>query len=86
GILPCCTVCLGRHAHCTADCNTACTWDNLFDTFTKRIHKALYSKTNLCLCTKWQRSKGCTEHHVLHHICSGCGTVTHGAQSCPRAQ
>ncbi|KIK79833.1 hypothetical protein PAXRUDRAFT_160196 [Paxillus rubicundulus Ve08.2h10] len=86
GPLPCCAVCLGRHDHCTIDCEATRTWDDIFNTFSKRIHKALFSKANVCLCTKWQCSEGCSEHHALCHICSGCGALTHSAQSCPRAQ
>ncbi|KIK78501.1 hypothetical protein PAXRUDRAFT_163862 [Paxillus rubicundulus Ve08.2h10] len=81
--LSCCAVCLGCHPHHTVDYEAACTWDNLLKTFTKRVHKALYSNANLCLCTKWQCNKGCSNHHSLFHLCSGCGATTHGAQTCP---
>ncbi|KAF8835959.1 hypothetical protein BDN67DRAFT_873962, partial [Paxillus ammoniavirescens] len=77
-----CAMCLGRHMHRTVDCEAPRTWDNIFETFSKRVSKALYTKNNIRLCTKWQHSESCTEHHSLRHICSGCGATTHGAHSC----
>jgi len=87
GPLPCCAVCLGRHAHRTVECSAAQTWDKQFETFAERIRKGLWTKDGKQICTGWQRDEGCTTpKHNARHICSGCGAATHGAQKCPRAQ
>ncbi|KAG1867123.1 hypothetical protein C8R48DRAFT_704315 [Suillus tomentosus] len=87
GTLPCCAVCLGRHPHRTVECAATQTWDKCFDTFSERIRKGLWTKDGKQVCTGWQREEGCsTPKHDAHHVCSGCGANTHGAQKCPRAQ
>ncbi|KAG1730822.1 uncharacterized protein EDB91DRAFT_1030846, partial [Suillus paluster] len=82
-----CAVCLGCNSHRTVECTTPRTWNNLFDTFSERINKALWTKDGRQLCTSWQREEGCTNNqHNSKHICSGCGASNHGAQRCTRAQ
>ncbi|KAG1735663.1 uncharacterized protein EDB91DRAFT_1030953, partial [Suillus paluster] len=82
-----CAVCLGHNSHCTVECTTPRTWDNLFGTFYECINKALWTKDGQQLCTSWQHEEGCTNnHHSSKHVCSGCGASDHGAQRCTRAQ
>ncbi|KAG1749063.1 uncharacterized protein EDB91DRAFT_1033895, partial [Suillus paluster] len=82
-----CAVCLGRNSHRTVECTATKTWDNLFNSYSERIHKALWTKDGRQLCTSWQREEGCTNtQHNSKHICSGCGSSEHGAQRCARAQ
>ncbi|KAI6016682.1 hypothetical protein PISMIDRAFT_120164 [Pisolithus microcarpus 441] len=83
---PACAVCLGRHHHLVIDCRATRMWDNKHDTFTERIHKALFTKDSLCICAGWQREEGCSNHHDVKHICSGCGLSSHGAQKCSHTQ
>ncbi|KAI6045300.1 hypothetical protein EDC04DRAFT_138999 [Pisolithus marmoratus] len=86
GLLPACTVCLGRHWHLVIDCRATRTWDNKYDTFTERVHKALFTKDGRCICTRWQREEGCLDCHDVKHICSGCSLSSHGVQKCSCAQ
>ncbi|KAH7919127.1 hypothetical protein BV22DRAFT_1023505, partial [Leucogyrophana mollusca] len=81
-----CAICLGRNPHRTIECSASRTWDNNHDTFTERVHKAIWTKDGKPLCPRWQREEGCTDRHDERHLCSGCGATTHGAQRCPRAQ
>ncbi|KAG3229900.1 hypothetical protein P692DRAFT_201701923, partial [Suillus brevipes Sb2] len=81
-----CAVCLGRNPHRTVECSASRTWDNLFDVFSERIKKALWTKDGRQLCTSWQREEGCNSTHGYKHLCSGCGSSEHGAQRCTRAQ
>lgn len=85
--LPCCAVCLSRKSHHVVECDAPRTWDGLFDTFSQRIKKALWTKDGRQLCTAWQRDEGCTGPQHSHiHACLGCGSTEHGAQRCARAQ
>lgn len=86
GPLPACAVCLGRHRHLVIDCWATRTWDNKYDTFAERVHKALFTRDGRRICARWQREEGCSNRHDVRHICSGCGQSSHGAQKCNRAQ
>ncbi|KAF8837955.1 hypothetical protein BDN67DRAFT_862173, partial [Paxillus ammoniavirescens] len=81
-----CSVCLGRFSHNVIYCNATHTWDKAHPMFAERHRTALYAKDGRLLCCKWQKDEGCNEKHDAKHICSGCGSATHGAQHCPRAQ
>ncbi|KAG1725132.1 hypothetical protein EDD22DRAFT_932971 [Suillus occidentalis] len=75
------------HALLCVECNALRTWDNLFDVYSERISKALWTKDGRQLCTAWQREEGCSStQHNSKHLCSGCGATEHGAQRCARAQ
>ena len=85
--LPCCAICLGRNPHRIIECSIPRTWDNLHDTFAERIDKVIWTKDGRQLCPAWQRAEGCSNSkHDTRHLCSGCGSSSHGAQRCPRAQ
>ncbi|KAH7926111.1 hypothetical protein BV22DRAFT_1009859, partial [Leucogyrophana mollusca] len=81
-----CAVCLGRHRHRVISCDAPRTWDNKHETHSLRKFKALYTKDGRQLCAKWQRTEGCVDKHDDRHLCSGCGSTSHGAHQCPRAQ
>ena len=39
------------------------------------------------VCHNWQRPQGCSQpHNSAKHMCSGCGSASHGAQKCPKAE
>ncbi|KAG2346689.1 hypothetical protein BDR05DRAFT_877864, partial [Suillus weaverae] len=63
------------------ECSRSRTWDKRHETFAERRNKALWSKDGkLLLCTAWQREEGCARRkHHAQHICSGCGSTSHGA-------
>ncbi|KAH7909878.1 hypothetical protein BJ138DRAFT_1009937, partial [Hygrophoropsis aurantiaca] len=81
-----CAVCLGRHPHPVAECCAPRTWDDRFETFCSRVHKNIVTKDKKILCTRWQREEGCADRHDHKHLCSGCGSASHGASKCSRAQ
>ncbi|KAF8833951.1 hypothetical protein BDN67DRAFT_862885, partial [Paxillus ammoniavirescens] len=82
-----CPVCLGRHPHRIIDCRATKTWDDVFDTLCTHINRALVMRDKRPICNDWQRETKCSStSHDGHHICSGCGASSHGAQTCPRAQ
>lgn len=85
-LLSICAVCLGRHKHDVTRCSASCTWDNKHDIFSEHVSIGLYSKTGKPLCAKWQRASGCGESHCPLHICSRCGSKSHGAQHCPHTE
>ncbi|KIK99049.1 hypothetical protein PAXRUDRAFT_132850 [Paxillus rubicundulus Ve08.2h10] len=87
--LPTCAVCLGIDPHTmpVVECLTDKTWDSKHETFSKQSNCTLISKaTGQCICTHWQWCNSCSERHSHVHICSGCGSASHGAHCCPRAQ
>lgn len=87
-VLSACAICLGRHQHRVYNCDAKKTWDQAYDTITKRIEKSLVLiDSGRTICCDWQRATGCASRaHDSRHLCSGCGKPTHGAQDCPRAQ
>ena len=86
--LPACAICLGRFSHRVFECDTPTTWDGLHQTIAKRVRgELLLCQDNQPLCADWQHKRSCTsKRHDRHHLCSGCGQTSHGAQTCPRAQ
>ncbi|KAH7910922.1 hypothetical protein BJ138DRAFT_990927, partial [Hygrophoropsis aurantiaca] len=86
-VLSACATCLGRHAHKIQDCDAPKTWDQQHNTLAHRRNKQLSFRDGRPLCIDWQCPKGCTSPtHDDRHLCSGCGSTSHGAQRCPRAQ
>lgn len=86
-VLAACAVCLGRHPHKIVTCDAPRTWDKAFDTLCKRVNRTLTMCDGRELCHDWQRDEGCSaRHHDAKHTCSGCGSLSHGAQKCPRTQ
>ena len=85
-ILSICAICLGRHKHDVIRCAATRTWDNKNNVFSERVGSAIHSKAGKLLCSKWQRAGGCSDTHQPLHTCSGCGSKSHGAQRCPRAE
>ncbi|KAG2744526.1 hypothetical protein P692DRAFT_20644595, partial [Suillus brevipes Sb2] len=83
-----CAVCLGRNNHSFIECTAERLWDNTFPAVATRTNKHLLLRgSDKPLCVDWQRVGSCSSNaHSERHICSGCLTTTHGAQSCPRAQ
>ncbi|KIK76343.1 hypothetical protein PAXRUDRAFT_93821, partial [Paxillus rubicundulus Ve08.2h10] len=85
--LPACAVSLGTDPHPMpiVECPAKKTWDSKHETFSKHSNQTLIAKlTGQCICTLWQQRNGCSEHHSHLHICSGCGSASHGAHCCPR--
>jgi hypothetical protein len=83
-----CAVCLGRHRHNVRTCNSTTTF-NGGETKTRRSEngRLVCISSGSVLCSDWQRPTGCSAtDHPLRHICSGCESLDHGAQVCPRAQ
>lgn len=83
-----CAVCLGRHRHNIAQCNSTTLWDG---SDKPRCHRnsegRLVNPAGQQLCSNWQRPDGCSASgHDSKHECSGCGKSDHGAQLCPRTQ
>lgn len=87
-ILLACTICLGCHQHRIYNCDAKKTWDQAFDTITRRVDKNLILiDSRRTICCNWQRAAGCPSRtHNSHHLCSRCGKPTHGAQNCPWVQ
>jgi hypothetical protein len=83
-----CAVCLGRNNHSFIDCPAERIWDNSHPAVSKRVNKQLLvRRTDKPLCVDWQRGRSCTTRaHDERHLCSGCLSDSHGAQSCPRTQ
>ncbi|KAF8426161.1 hypothetical protein L210DRAFT_3366709, partial [Boletus edulis BED1] len=82
-----CAICLGRHKHNIHRCEASRTWDNKHDTCSYRNGPGTFSKKdNRQLCSSWQKPDGCALRHHPLHTCSGCGSPSHGAHRCPRAQ
>jgi len=87
--LPACAVCLSRELHSVpvVECDANKTWDLKYDTFAKRVNRTLVGKaTGQRICSRWQCKDSCSDKHSHAHLCSGCRSSSHGAQSCPRAQ
>ena len=79
---PVCAVCLGSHMHNVFSCDVSRTWDGHHVTLAKRSRGDLRLWGPICM--EWQRARGCfSTKHNTKHICSDCGTASHGAQGCP---
>ncbi|KIO14022.1 hypothetical protein M404DRAFT_121641 [Pisolithus tinctorius Marx 270] len=63
GPLPVCAVCLSHECHNipVVECCAPHTWDNKHETFSKRVHRVLYSRKGVYLCPRWQCEEGCSE-------------------------
>ncbi|KAF6740965.1 hypothetical protein DFP72DRAFT_1123256 [Ephemerocybe angulata] len=88
-VFPPCAVCLGRHRHADiGNCQEKRTWDDKHTTVSQRHSGALtLIAGNKALCGDWNATRGCTStSHPERHVCSGCSSLKHGAQDCPRAQ
>ncbi|KAG1893532.1 uncharacterized protein F5891DRAFT_891137, partial [Suillus fuscotomentosus] len=79
-----CAVCLGRHNHSFIECPADRLWDNFYPTVSKRVAKQLLIRSSdKPLCMDWQQGKSCpARSHDEKHLCSGCLSLSHGAQSC----
>ncbi|KAG1721621.1 uncharacterized protein EDB91DRAFT_1064321, partial [Suillus paluster] len=87
GVLSACAVCLGRNPHRIIKCKVSKTWDDAFNTICLHIRRVLTMRDGKPVCSDWQRVNSCVEvTHDRQHFCSGCGSSTHRAQTCPRAQ
>jgi hypothetical protein len=76
-------VCLGRHKHNIMRCSTARTWDDKHKTCAEWLRTGLFTKSGKQLCAKWQKANGCLNTHCALHICSGCGSKSHGGTHRP---
>jgi len=86
GVLSACAVCLGQHPHNMHACNATHTWDSTHPVMAKWKDKQLFLLSNNPHCHQWQQVGGCTNTtHNHHHCCTGCGSATHGVDSCPQA-
>lgn len=84
---PACPVCLFHTRHDIVHCNAKHTWDDKFPTYSSCIGSAIIVKeTGKQLCRCWQRLESCQMSHDTKHLCSGCGSLNHGVQTCPCAQ
>ncbi|KIJ54197.1 hypothetical protein M422DRAFT_153664, partial [Sphaerobolus stellatus SS14] len=82
---PPCAVCLGRHQHEVAKCCALRTWDGKFATIARKQDKKLLLLSGQMLCYRWQGYSGCPSRaHDEQHLCSGCGSASHGVHKCPR--
>jgi hypothetical protein len=83
-----CAICLGRQEHDYAKCVKEKLWDGTTNSYaTRGEDRKLTSVTGNSLCFQWQLTKGCSKStHLEKHRCSGCGSSSHGAQKCPRAE
>ncbi|KIK78580.1 hypothetical protein PAXRUDRAFT_91177, partial [Paxillus rubicundulus Ve08.2h10] len=87
--LPTCTVCLSINPHTMliVECPAEKMWDGKHKPFSKQSNHTLISKaTGQHICTHWQQCNGYPGRHSHIHICSGCGSASHGAHCCPRTQ
>lgn len=85
--LSACTLCLGRQPHNIFKCASDTLWDGSKAHCKRNENMRLVNPAGTVLCTDWQRPGGCSStSHDSKHECSGCGKLTHGAQTCPRAQ
>ncbi|KAL4066381.1 hypothetical protein V8B97DRAFT_2025516 [Scleroderma yunnanense] len=76
-----------KHNNCTlhsapvVECKADRTWDKKHKTFSKWLNRFLITKrTRQHLCSRWQHKDGCADKHTLSHLCSGCGSSSHGTQ------
>lgn len=82
-----CAVCLGRHQHLVAKCNSETLWDDQRAWCRRNQNNRLVNPSGDIVCSDWQRPSSCpSKDHDSRHQCSGCGKQDHGAQQCPRAQ
>ncbi|KAG2113841.1 uncharacterized protein F5147DRAFT_570836, partial [Suillus discolor] len=78
-----CAICLGHNNHPFAECPADRLWDNSYSTISKWVLR----HSDKPLCVDWQRGRSCPSRlHDERHLCSGCLSLSHGAQNCPRAQ
>ena len=85
--LPACPVCLGRHRHRVASCQTTKTWSGKDAISSRTDTGRILNKRGAILCADWQRPNRCTDASGRHlHECSGCGSAEHGADSCHLAE
>lgn len=82
-----CAICLGRHEHVFARCDTPKLWDGTVAAARKNEDGRLVATDGFPLCFDWQVPRGCAStSHPDRHKCSGCGKPGHGAQACPLAE
>ena len=82
-----CAVCLGRHEHEFAKCNSSKLWNGTKAWARRNDQGRLATPDGFVLCFDWQLPKSCpSSAHLEKHMCSGCGEHGHGAQKCPLAQ
>ena len=82
-----CAVCLGRHEHFFAKCEETRLWNGSAAAAQKNKQGHFAAVNSQHLCFDWQLPRGCAStSHTDRHICSGCGSSDHGAQSCPLAE
>ena len=82
-----CPSCLGRHPHDISSHITELLWDGSPAYARCAPEGHLVDPAGDILCHDWQKPQGCSRpHNNAKHTCSGCGSATHGAQKCLKAQ
>ncbi|KAF9060254.1 hypothetical protein BDP27DRAFT_1176538, partial [Rhodocollybia butyracea] len=82
-----CATCLGISIHQVQNCSLPHLWNGT-EVFAQRQGRELSARgTGKPICLYFNLPKGCTDSsHSQKHICSGCGSPSHGAQACIRAE
>ncbi|KAF8129358.1 hypothetical protein EV363DRAFT_1169125 [Boletus edulis] len=82
-----CPLCLGRHPHDINRCTIEHLWDGTPAYARRSPEGRLIDPAGDVLCNDWQKPQGCSRpHNNAKHVCSGCGSPSHGTQKCPKAQ
>ena len=83
--LSACAICLSRAPHNIRYCNVTTRWDGKPALYSRNEDFRIVDKRGNLICSDWQRPDGCnTKGH--RHECSGCGSLSHGAQECSFTQ
>ncbi|KAF8264642.1 hypothetical protein EI94DRAFT_1483070, partial [Lactarius quietus] len=66
-----CAICLGRHEHSFAKCDTSRLWDGSASAARKNEQGRILAPDGHALCFDWQIPKGChSANHPDRHHCS----------------
>ncbi|KIK74424.1 hypothetical protein PAXRUDRAFT_175751, partial [Paxillus rubicundulus Ve08.2h10] len=80
-----CAICLGWFLHDIKVCTSSTLWDGSEALSKCSVDSRIINQKGTILCFDWQCPNGCESlSHSSKHECSGCGSKSHGAQSCPR--
>ena len=80
---PFCVVCLGKHDHNYKNCDSRVLAHTTIPAFSRRVgpsHK-LQTRDGRDICVTFQL-QGCQKEHNLVHLCSACGSPSHGSATC----
>ena len=84
-----CAICLGRHPHRPQECRASSLhYHPSQPTYVKRAPSGrgiVVASTGDPVCLRFNIPKGC-DGCSLKHRCSGCGSPSHCAQSCPHGR